>query len=104
MNEAKGSIEVRKGQGEWPLAREEFERRYRERFYDPIFAADAGTIGRLMEIAWKAYVDYHKSPRKQCASTVAIRIQHGDAAGADTLRRSLVDWLTDMELLQARTR
>jgi multimeric flavodoxin WrbA len=68
MNEAKGATpEVRKGQGEWPLAREEFERRYRERFYDPIFAADAGTIDRLMEVAWKAYVDYHKSPRKQKA-------------------------------------
>jgi hypothetical protein len=26
---------------------------------------------------------------------------HGDSAGAETLRRSLVDWLTDMGLLQA---
>ena len=26
---------------------------------------------------------------------------HGDAAGAETLRRSLVDWLTDMELVPA---
>ena len=26
---------------------------------------------------------------------------HGDAAGVETLRRSLVDWLTDMELVPA---
>jgi hypothetical protein len=26
---------------------------------------------------------------------------HGDAAGAETLRRSLTDWLTDMELMPA---
>lgn len=28
-------------------------------------------------------------------------VVHGDAGGADTLRRSLVDWLTDMHLIQA---
>ena len=28
-------------------------------------------------------------------------VVHGDAAGAETLRRSLTDWLTDMELVQA---
>ena len=28
---------------------------------------------------------------------------HGDAAGAETLRRSLTDWLTDMDLVPAGT-
>ncbi len=28
-------------------------------------------------------------------------VVHGDAAGAETLRRSLVDWLTDMQLIEA---
>ena len=28
-------------------------------------------------------------------------VVHGDAEGVDTLRRSLVDWLSDMELVQA---
>jgi multimeric flavodoxin WrbA len=28
-------------------------------------------------------------------------VVHGDAAGAETLRRSLVDWLTDMDLVEA---
>lgn len=61
--------EVRKGQGEWPLARDEFERRYRERFYDPAFGADAVAIDKLMNVAWQNYCEYHKSPRKQKAGT-----------------------------------
>jgi hypothetical protein len=28
-------------------------------------------------------------------------VVHGDAVGAETLRRSLSDWLTDMSLVQA---
>jgi hypothetical protein len=28
-------------------------------------------------------------------------VVHGDAAGTNTLRRSLVDWLNDMQLVQA---
>jgi hypothetical protein len=28
-------------------------------------------------------------------------VVHGDAAGTETLRRSLVDWLTDMHLVEA---
>lgn len=59
--------EIRKGQGRWPLEREEFERRFRERFYDPAFDPDESAIDRLMNIAWQDYCDYHKSPRKQKA-------------------------------------
>jgi multimeric flavodoxin WrbA len=67
MGAPSNSPEIRKGQGEWPIARETFERRYRERFYDPAFAADSQTIDRLLEIAWKNYCESHKSPRKQKA-------------------------------------
>jgi hypothetical protein len=28
-------------------------------------------------------------------------VVHGDSVGAETLRRSLVDWLTDLELISA---
>ncbi len=59
--------EIRKGQGQWPIEREEFERRFRERFYDPAFEQDGRSIDRLMDIAWKAYCDYRKSPRRQKA-------------------------------------
>jgi multimeric flavodoxin WrbA len=39
-------------------------------------------------------------PRHLAGRAFAV-VVHGDAEGADTLRRSLVDWLTDMELVQA---
>ncbi len=59
--------EVRKGQGSVALTREEFERRLRERFYDPAFAAVAGEIDRVVAIAWESYDSYRKSPRTRRA-------------------------------------
>lgn len=38
---------------------------------------------------------------RHLAGRVFSVVVHGDAEGADTLRRSLADWLTDMELVQA---
>jgi multimeric flavodoxin WrbA len=38
---------------------------------------------------------------KHLAGRVFSVVVHGDAAGAGTLRRSLVDWLTDMQLVPA---
>jgi len=38
---------------------------------------------------------------KHLAGRAFAVVVHGDAAGAETLRRSLVDWLTDMQLVQA---
>jgi multimeric flavodoxin WrbA len=40
---------------------------------------------------------------RHLAGRVFSVIVHGDAEGANTLRRSLVDWLTDMELVPAGT-
>ena len=57
-------IEVRKGQGDVKLTREEFERRLRERFFDPEFQAVERQIADIVNVAWKAYDEYHKSPRK----------------------------------------
>lgn len=68
--------EVRKGQGEWPLPRAEFERRFRERFYDPAFAQHSEAIERLLEIAWQDYFEYHKSPRTQKAGTEFADPEH----------------------------
>jgi multimeric flavodoxin WrbA len=58
---------VRKGQGDVALSREEFIRRFHERFYDPSFDPLRPEIDRLTEIAWKNYDEYHKGPRKQKA-------------------------------------
>jgi hypothetical protein len=58
---------VRKGQGDVQLSREEFERRLRERFYDPAFDSVRAEIDRVVDVAWRTYVEYHKSPRKRKA-------------------------------------
>jgi multimeric flavodoxin WrbA len=63
-----GSLpQVRKGQGDVKLSREEFARRLGERFYDPAFDPVRGEIDRIIEVAWKNYDEYHKSPRKRKA-------------------------------------
>ena len=60
-------VEIRKGQGDVKLTREEFERRLRERFYDPEFQNVEGQIADIVEVAWKAYDEYRKSPRQRKA-------------------------------------
>jgi multimeric flavodoxin WrbA len=57
----------RKGQGDVKLSREEFERRLRERFYDPAFDRVAAEIDRIVEVAWEGYHLYRKSPRTRRA-------------------------------------
>jgi multimeric flavodoxin WrbA len=49
------------------LSRAEFERRFRARFYDPTFDAVTAQIADVLEVAWKNYVEYHKSPRTKRA-------------------------------------
>jgi len=61
------AVTVRKGQGDVKLTREEFERRLRERFYDPEFQSVEHQIADIVNVAWKAYDQYHKSPRKRKA-------------------------------------
>lgn len=59
--------EPRKGQGNVKLTREEFARRLGERFYDPAFDAVRDEIDRIVEVAWRNYDEYHKSPRTRPA-------------------------------------
>ena len=56
------AVDVRKGQGEVKLTREEFERRLRERFYDPEFQSVDRQIADVIDVAWKVYDEYRKSP------------------------------------------
>jgi len=60
-------IEVRKVQGDVKLTREEFERRLRQRFYDPIFEKANRQVSEIVDLAWTAYDEYHKSPRTRKA-------------------------------------
>jgi multimeric flavodoxin WrbA len=62
-----GMADVRKGQGDVKLSREVFERRLRERFYDPAFESIESEISRVVDVAWKAYDEYHKGPRTRPA-------------------------------------
>src|SRR5688572_15991208 len=61
------AVDVRKGQGDVKLTREEFERRLRERFYDPEFQRVEGQIASVIDVAWTVYDEYHKSPRTRKA-------------------------------------
>ena len=60
---------IRTGMPSVELSRDEFAKRFLERFYDPTFAAVRVEIERITEVAWKNYIEYHKSPRTQRAGT-----------------------------------
>ncbi|HET6203231.1 MAG TPA: flavodoxin family protein [Planctomycetota bacterium] len=64
---SKPRIEVREGQADVTLRREEFLRRFRERFYDPAFEKVPDALEAVAEVAWKAYDAYRKSPRTRRA-------------------------------------
>ena len=59
--------DIRKGQGDVKLTREEFERRLRERFADPAFEPVEPQVRDVIDVAWKAYDEYRKSPRTRKA-------------------------------------
>jgi len=73
---------------------------------DRLVCADGGnpdpttTRGKNPAKAKELEMNGWSYPRHLANRLFAI-IVHGDAAGAETLRRSLADWLTDMELLPA---
>jgi multimeric flavodoxin WrbA len=58
---------VRKGMPSVALSRDEFSRRIRERFYDPSFAAATPEIENVIDVAWRNYSEYRKSPRTRPA-------------------------------------
>ena len=88
------AIDIRKGQGDVKLTRDEFERRLRERFYDPEFQRVERQIAEVVEVAWKVYDDYHKSPRKRKAGP----------GFADPEFELPVEWLDTRERIQAAER
>jgi multimeric flavodoxin WrbA len=50
-----------------PLTREEFRRRFFERFYDPAFDDVQAELEKIFERAWDGYIQYRKSPRTRPA-------------------------------------
>jgi multimeric flavodoxin WrbA len=73
---------------------------------DRLVCADGGnpdqtsTHGKKVEEAKKLELEGWPYPRHLAGRVFGVFV-HGDAAGAETLRRSLSDWLTDMKLLPA---
>ena len=87
-------VEIRTGQGDVKLTREEFERRLRERFYDPEFQNVEGQIADIVEVAWKAYDEYRKNPRRRKAGP----------AFADPEFELPIEWLETRERIQQAER
>jgi multimeric flavodoxin WrbA len=73
---------------------------------DRLVCADGGnpdptrTHGKRVEEAKALELEGWNYPRHLAGRSFAV-VVHGDSAGAETLRRSLVDWLSDMHLIQA---
>ena len=61
------AVDVRKGMPSVQLDRVEFEKRFREQFFDPAFEKVENEIAKIVEVAWKSYDGYNKNPRKQKA-------------------------------------
>ncbi len=49
------------------LTQEEFSKRFRVQYSDPLFDQEGASITRLEEIAWQAYIQGRKSPRTRPA-------------------------------------
>jgi hypothetical protein len=60
---------VRTGQTPTKLTKEEYLKRWRQRFYDPAFASKNAELDAIAEIAWEAYDDARKSPHTRKAGT-----------------------------------
>ena len=60
---SKKNIEVRKGQAPGKLLREEFRKRFLDKFADPAFSSENGALQRIEAIAWDGYTNHRKAPR-----------------------------------------
>jgi len=87
-------VNVRKGQGDVKLTRDEFERRVRERFFDPEFQTVERQLADVIGVAWKAYDQYHKSPRRRKAGP----------GFADPEFELPIEWLDTRERIQQAER
>lgn len=80
--------QVRKGQDDVQLPREEFSRRFRQQFHDPAFDGLQTEIDRLLAVAWDGYEHSRKSPRTRKAGagftdpTYDLSVEWLEARGA----------------------
>src|SRR6267154_370023 len=55
-------VDVRKGMPSVELSREEFEKRYRSRFADPVFQPLQRELDAIIAAAWDGYINSRKAP------------------------------------------
>ena len=60
-------IEIRKGMPSAQISKEEFAKRYRARFADPVFDPLEREISAIVDAAWDGYDNSRKSPRTRKA-------------------------------------
>jgi multimeric flavodoxin WrbA len=58
---------VVKGMASVELTHAEFARRFRERHHDPAFEPVSDELDAVIEVAWRGYIEYRKSPRTRKA-------------------------------------
>jgi hypothetical protein len=87
-------IDVRKGMPPVKLSREEFEKRYRNRFIDPVFKPLTRELDAIVKAAWDAYSQSRKSPVTRKAGP----------GFADPDYEISVDWLAAREAILAAQR
>lgn len=83
-------VRVRKGMPSTQIAKQEFAKRFRSRFYDPVFGEATEEIERLIDKAWDAYQQYRKSPRTRRAGR----------GFADPKFQLPVEWLATRETIR----
>jgi multimeric flavodoxin WrbA len=87
-------VDVRKGMPSVKLTREEFEKRYRSRFADPVFEPLQRELDTIIAAAWDAYSHSRKSPVTRKAGP----------GFADPNYEISVDWLAAREAILAAQR
>jgi multimeric flavodoxin WrbA len=88
------ALDVRKGMPPVQLSREEFAKRYRSRFADPVFEGLQRELDAIVEAAWDGYVNSRKAPNTRKAGS----------GFADPDYEISVDWLAAREAILAAQR
>src|SRR6266404_9645276 len=87
-------VDVRKGMPSVELSREEFEKRYRSRFADPVFKPLQRELDAIIAAAWDGYSNSRKAPVTRKAGP----------GFADPDYELSVDWLAAREAILAAQR
>jgi multimeric flavodoxin WrbA len=87
-------VKIRTGMPDVHITKQEFARRIRQRFYDPVFDKLGREIEKIIDQAWFVYDDYHKSPR----------VTPAGKGFADPKYQISVEWLETRRAIHAAER